>query len=175
LLRRFGQKRAFRVAATFGLSAAGGLIAHALGFPAAWISGGLLAVALASLAGFNSDVPRVLAPPVYLVLGIYAGSGVSRETLVQIGTWPASFAILGVALVGVVAGSYWWLHHRCGWARTDALLASFPGALSLVMATAEGMKADVKKVAIAQSLRLLILVGTIPLIALVVGSARERQ
>ncbi|MBA3520196.1 MAG: AbrB family transcriptional regulator [Rhizobiales bacterium] len=158
-----------RVAVTLALSAAGGVVASWIGLPAAWVSGGLLVVAVASLAGVNTEFPRPLLPPVFLVLGIYAGSGVSRETLHQIETWPASFALLGVSLIGVIAGSTWWLHARCGWDRSTALLASFPGALSLVLAVAEDLKADLKKVAIAQSLRLLILAEAIPLVALVAG------
>ena len=114
------------VAITLAISAAGGFLAEQLGMPAAWIAGGLVAVAAASLAGVNTDVPVALRAPVYLVLGIYAGSGVTPETLLQMQTWPASFAILGVSLVAMIAGSYWWLNGRCGWGRYDALLASLP-------------------------------------------------
>lgn len=71
--------------------------------------------------------------------------------------------------MGLVAGSYWWLHNRYGWARNDALLASVPGALSLVIAAAENLKADLRKVAIAQTLRVLILIEAIPLVALLIG------
>ena len=151
------------------LSAAGGLLFQSLGMPAGWVSGGLLAVAIASLAGFDSDVPQPIRAPVYLVLGLYAGGGVSQQTIHQMATWPLSFAILGVSLVALIASSYWWLHMRCGWDRNAALLSSLPGALSFVMAAAEGLKADLKKVAIAQSLRLLILVEVIPIVALVIG------
>lgn len=157
-----------RTAATLAISAAGGGLAHALGLPAAWLSGGLLAVAAASLAGFETKVSRPLRAPAYLILGIYAGGGVSGETLRQMQTWPMSFAILAVSLVGVIAGSYWWLHGRCGWDRNAALLSSLPGALSFVIAAGEGLKADMKKVAISQSIRLLILVEAIPLLALLV-------
>ena len=72
-----------RAAGTLVVSAAGGALAYALGLPAGWISGGLLAVAIASLAGFDTDVSRPLRAPAYLVLGIYAGGGVSQETLHQ--------------------------------------------------------------------------------------------
>ncbi len=154
---------------TLALSAGGGFLFQSLGMPAGWVSGGLLAVAVASLAGFDSDVPQPIRPVVYLVLGLYAGGGVSQQTIHQMQTWPLSFAILGVSLIGVIASSYWWLHVRCGWDRNAALFSSLPGALSFVMAAAEGMKADIKKVAIAQSLRLLILVECIPLLALAIG------
>jgi membrane AbrB-like protein len=160
---------AARLALTLGLSAAGGWTATLLGLPAGWIAGGLLTVALASLAGLNTDFPAPLREPVYLVLGIYAGSGVSAETIHQMQTWPASFAILGISLVALISSSYWWLHGRCGWDRNAALLAALPGALSFVLAAADGLKLDMKKVAISQTIRLLLLVEIIPLLALLIG------
>ena len=161
---------ALRVVMTLALAAGGGGAAvHLLDMPAGWIAGGLLAVAVASLTGLNTAVPARLHAPVFLVLGIYAGTGVSQETLNQMQIWPASFAVLGVSVVGLVGGSYWWLHVRHGWHRNDALLASVPGALSLVIATAEGLKADLRKVAIAQTLRVLVLVESIPLFAFCIG------
>jgi len=166
---RPGLRYALRVAATLALSAGGGFLAQLLNVPAGWIAGGLLAVAVASLAGFNTEFPRRLHAPVFLLLGIYAGTGVTQETIHQMQTWPASFAVLGVSVAGVIAGSYWWLQARHGWERNTALLASLPGALSMVVAAAEVLKADLKKVAIAQSLRVLILVESIPLVALLIG------
>jgi membrane AbrB-like protein len=159
-----------RTLVTLAFGAGGGAAATLIGIPVGWIAGSLLAVAAASLAGFPTEMPSPIRVPVYLVLGIYAGSGVSPATLHQMETWPASFAILGVSLIGVIAGSYWWLHHRSGWDRTSALLSSLPGALSLVMAIAETSNADMKKVAVTQSIRLLILVEAVPLLALLVGS-----
>jgi hypothetical protein len=164
-----GLRHASRVAVTLALSAGGGLLAQLLGVPAGWIAGGLLAVAIASLAGVDTEFPRRLHAPVFLLLGIYAGTGVTHDTIHQMQTWPASFAILGLSMIGLIAGCYWWLHTRHGWDRNDALLASLPGALSLVVAAAEGLKADLKKVAIAQSLRVLILIEAIPLVALLIG------
>ena len=161
---------AARTIVTLAVAGLGGGAATAIGFPAGWMAGALLAVAGASLAGFATEVPAPIRAPVYLVLGVFAGSGVSPETLHQMQTWPASFAILGVSLAALIAGSYWWLHHKSGWDRDSALLSSLPGALSLVMATAEVSKADMKKVAVTQSIRLLILVETVPLIAVFLDS-----
>lgn len=159
-----------RTVVTLVLAAVGGTAAALLGVPVGWIAGSLLAVAGASLAGFPTEMPQPIRAPLYLILGVYAGSGVSPETLHQMETWPASFAILGVTLIGVIAGSYWWLHDRSGWDRDSALLSSLPGALSLVMATAETSNADMKKVAVTQSIRVLILIETVPLLAFLIGS-----
>ena len=159
-----------RTLVTLALAASGGTVAALIGVPVGWIAGSLLTVAIASLAGFPTEMPKPVRAPVYLVLGVYAGSGVSPETLHQMETWPASFAILGVSLIGVIAGSYWWLHDRSGWDRDSALLSSLPGALSLIMATAETSNADMKKVAVTQSIRVLILIETVPLLAFLIGS-----
>ena len=164
-----------RSAITLAIAAAGGFLGMVTGMPAGWLAGGLLAVAVASLAGVNTDFPDLLRPPVFLVLGVYAGAGVTQETLVQMQTWPASFAILGVTLVAVIASSYWWLHDRCGWDRNAALLSSSPGALTLILATAEAVRTDLKKVAITQSLRLIILIETIPLLAFLIGVPQGRS
>jgi len=166
---RLDLRHAGRIAITLAIASVGGFLAELLGVPAGWIAGGLLAVAIASLAGINTAFPSGLQAPVFLVLGIYSGTGVTEETVEQMLTWPASFAILGVSLVALIAACYWWLHSRCGWARNDALLSALPGALAFVIAAAEGLKADMKKVAITQSIRLLILIETIPLVALLVG------
>ncbi len=171
MLSGIDRNRAARVAATLAISAGGGFLAHALGLPAAWISGGLVAVAVASLAGVHTDVPNLLSTPAFLILGIYSGSGVSRETLHQMQTWPGSFAILGLAVVALIAASYWWLTRRSGWDRNTALLASMPGALSFVIAAAEDLKADMKKVAMAQSFRVLVIIELIPPVAVLIGQA----
>lgn len=122
-----------------------------------------------SLAGLNTAFPTQLNTPVFLVLGVYSGSGVTRETLNVMQTWPGSFAILAITLVAVVWSSTWWLHRRCGWKSDTALLASLPGALSLIVAVGGGLKADMKLVIVSQTLRVLLLVEFIPLIALLIG------
>jgi uncharacterized protein len=158
-----------RVAATFAIAAAGGTLFTALALPAGWISGSLLAVAIASLSGIQTEVPSRLRPIIFLFLGIIAGSGAGPETLEEIVTWPASFAILAVSVALVVLAGYAFLHRVSGWDRQTALFASLPGALALVIAAAEATRADQRKVAVSQSMRVLILVQAIPLIVFVLG------
>lgn len=162
--------RPVRIALTFLIAAAGGGLATLAGMPAGWVAGALLATAIASLAGLQTEVPRRLRPWIYLILGIYAGTGVSPETLVQMRTWPFSFLVLGVSLAAMIAGSYLLLHNRFGWDRNSALLSSLPGALSFVMAAAEGMKADMRRVAVAQTIRLVVLVQAVPLGIYLIGT-----
>jgi membrane AbrB-like protein len=117
----------------------------------------------------DTAVPKILRAPVYLVIGIYSGSGVSPETIHQMRTWPGSFAILALSVAALIAASYWWLHKRSGWDRSTALLASLPGALAFVIAAAEGLRVDMKKVTLSQSIRVLALVELIPLATFLTG------
>jgi uncharacterized protein len=172
LLRLLGRRTWSRAVVTMALATAGGGLFEALSLPAGWLSGGILAVALASFAGVATEVPRTIRPPIFLFLGIFAGSGARPETLEQIVTWPVSFAILAVCVPLVIAASYSWLR-RARWDRNTALLASVPGGLSFIIAAAEATRADMRKVAITQSLRLLILVETVPLIVLALGATSQ--
>jgi membrane AbrB-like protein len=169
MLNAVNSSLARRAAATLACSAIGGLVFELLGMPAGWLSGGMLAVAVASLCGLKSEVPMPGRWLIFLVLGIFAGSGATPQTLDQIGTWPVSFAILLVGVAAVTAGSYLLLSRVFGWDGHTALFASLPGALSFIMAAVEGMNVDIRKVALAQSIRVLILVVMFPLVVLLAG------
>lgn len=158
-----------RAAATLVLSGIGGALFEWLGMPAGWLSGGMLFVAAASLAGLNSEVPKPGRWLFFLILGIFAGSGANPQTLDQIATWPASFAILMVSISAVTLISYLLLNRLFAWDGQTALFASLPGALSFILAAVEGRNVDIRKVAVAQSIRLLILVEIFPLAILLTG------
>ena len=158
-----------RAAVTFLMAAVGGALFEWLRMPAGWLSGGMLFVAAASLGGLKSEVPEKCRWLFFLIIGIFAGSGANPQTLEQIGTWPASFGILMISIAAVTAVSYVLLNRLFAWDSQTALFSSLPGALSFVLAAVEGMNVDVRKVAIAQSIRLLILVEIFPLAVLLTG------
>ena len=169
MLNAVNSSLARRAAATFACSAVGGFVFEMLGMPAGWLSGGILVVSVASLAGLKSEVPLPGRWLIFLILGIFAGSGATPQTIHQIATWPASFAILMVGVAAVTGGCYLLLTRVFGWDGPTALFASLPGALSYIMAAVEGMNVDVRKVTLSQSIRVLILVEVFPLIVLVAG------
>ena len=109
--------------------------------------------------------------PSQLALFERGQTGADEDTLHQMRTWPASFIILTVSIGVLVAAAYWWLHKVYGWKRIDAVLAVLPGALSFVVAVAEDLKADLKKIAITQSIRLFAMIEAIPLLALAITGA----
>src|SRR5262245_38205060 len=88
-----------RVAESFAIGAAGGALFTLVGFPAGWIAGSMLFTAIAALAGRPIIVPIWLARAFFISLGISIGAVATPETLSSMTTWPASLAMICLAMV----------------------------------------------------------------------------
>ncbi|ESR26435.1 AbrB family transcriptional regulator [Lutibaculum baratangense] len=155
-------KLTLAVCGTMLISAAGGLVFEVLDIPVSWLSGGMIAVAVAGLVGVPVVVPAMLRNLVFFVMGLSIGSAVTPESLRGIGTWPASIVGMVATVVLITFTSFAILRWRGGWDRRDAFLASAPGALSLIVSLSESLKADVGRITLVQSLRVALLVLALP-------------
>lgn len=151
------------------IAALGGLVFHWLGVPAAWLSGAAVAAALWGLTGWAVPMPRALADAAMLISGAAMGAAVTPAAIAAIGRYPGSLIVLVIAIFAISYASSLWLVRISGWRRVDALLASAPGALSTVIAVAIDRKADVASIAIAQNLRLFVLIALLPSIVVFIG------
>lgn len=152
------------LALVFSIGAAGGFGFTALGLPAAWLSGAMVSTGLAALMGLDAPVPARLRDLVYMVLGVSMGSGVTPAIIDQMGSWPLSLAGLVVTVALVTAATYLFLRKVAGWDPASAYFGAIPGALTMTLATAEVSRADVRKVALSQSMRLFMLVAVLPVL-----------
>jgi membrane AbrB-like protein len=157
-------KALLQLLAVLAVGGAGGAVFHAAGLPAAWLSGAMVAVGATALAGLSARVPVRLRDAVYLLLGVSLGSGISPDVVGRVGAWPASLAGLAVTVAGVTAASYVYLRRVAGWDPASAYFGSIPGALSMTMITAEASRADLRRVALSQTIRLFMLVAVLPLV-----------
>ncbi|MBC8130188.1 MAG: AbrB family transcriptional regulator [Rhizobiaceae bacterium] len=158
------------LALTLGIATLGGGIATILGLPVGWLLGSTFAVAAASLGGLDTRLPALLRDITFVILGIQAGSGVTPEVVDQFALWPASFAIQMAGVVLVVVATYAFLRTAFGWDKETALFASLPGALSFVLAAASETRADMTRITVVQSVRLLLLIGALtPVLAFLEG------
>jgi uncharacterized protein len=140
-----------------------GAIAFALvGFPAALLTGSILAVAVAALLGRPIRVPVALARACYIVVGILLGAVVTPQTLKGFASWPASVAILMVASLCTIAVTMSYLRVVHGWDRLSALMAASPGSMAQVIALSSELGADLRAIAIVQTTRVLLLAAGIP-------------
>ena len=97
-----------------------------------------------------------------MLIGISLGSVVTPETLRGVTTYPVSVATLIVAMVCVSFVGTAYLRVVHGWDRLTAYLAGSPGGLSQVMAIGFELGADVRAIAIVQTIRVVIIAVGLP-------------
>jgi len=151
-----------RVAETLAIAVAGGIALGLVGMPAGWLSGSILAVAGASLAGRHMMMPTWLMRTIYVLIGISLGAVVTPETLHGMAAYPLSIAVLiaAMAVIGVAGAYYLQVVH--GWDKISAYLASAPGGMSQVIVLAAEVGADLRAVAIVQTMRVVIIAVGLP-------------
>ena len=150
------------VAETLAIAAAGGAALGLLGVPAGWLSGSILAVAGASFAGRPMLIPTWLMRAIFGLIGISLGAVVTPATLHGMAAYPLSIAVLIVAMAFIGVGGAGYLQMVHGWDKTSAYLAAAPGGMSQVIALAAEIGADLRAIAIVQTMRVVIIAVGLP-------------
>ncbi len=153
-----------RLAETLIIGAAGGAALGLAKFPAGWLSGAMIAVAAAAIARRPVLLPNRLAQAAYVALGISLGAAVTPDTVARISSWPASLLVLALAMACNSLAVVVYLHQVHRWDTLSALFASAPGGLSQALALASETGADLRSVAMVQSVRVLVLTAGLPLV-----------
>jgi hypothetical protein len=148
---------------TLLIGAIGGALLTFVGMPAGWLSGSMIAVAIAALAGRPMTMPAPLARVIFVLIGISLGGAVTPETLKGVATWPLSVVLLCAGMICAMFGSAMYLRTVHGWSMLSGLFGSAPGALSQVMAYATQYHSDLAGIAIVQTIRVVILTALLPL------------
>src|ERR1700681_3683936 len=86
-----------KVIETLPIGTAGGALFLLLHLPGGLISGAMIAVGIAAIAGRPLSLPPVLTQTVLVLLGISLGSLVSRQLLQHMGAYPLTIALLALA------------------------------------------------------------------------------
>lgn len=149
---------------TLLIGAAGATIFWLVGFPAAVLTGPAAAVSLATLLGVRTAIPPLLRDAVFLVLGLQIGSTVTPEVIETALAWPVSLLMLTATLIVVLQSARAVLRRGFGYDRMTALLAATPGHLSYVLGLSTDLAADVPRVALVQSVRVLMLTLLVPVL-----------
>lgn len=149
---------------TLAIGAAGAALFWLVGFPAAPLTGPAAAVSAATLLGLRTAIPPLLRDGVFLLLGMQIGSSVTPEVIATALAWPLSLAVLSVTVIVVMGIVMTMLQRGFGFDRMTAMLAATPGHLSFVLGLSADMGADVPRVALVQSLRVLMLTLLVPML-----------
>ena len=124
------------VAETLVFAAIGGLTLGLLRVPAGFLSGSILMVAAASLAGRPMLMPMVPMRILLVLIGISLGAVVTPATLNGMAAYPMSIAVLLAAMICISVSGAAYLRVVHGWDKMTAYLAAAPGGLSQVMGLA---------------------------------------
>jgi membrane AbrB-like protein len=152
---------------TMGCSIVGLVVARLVRLPVAALLGPMVAAAVVDLTGLGhgAEVPGVVESAAFLVIGLQVGTTFTRESLRTIGrALPLALGvILGLILASAGLGTV--LAAATGVSPLDGYLATTPGGLYAVLATASDIGADVTFVLAVQVLRLFVMLFSAPLVA----------
>ena len=158
-----GLQKALPLILALGLGAGGGWVFWSLTLPLPWMLGALFATMVAAVAGLPVRGPTRIRGAVVAVIGVLLGAGFTPALLAQAGAWGVSLLglalYLGLSLVLLIP----WFRRIGGFDGKTAYFAAMPGGLSEMIELAEGAGADIPRVILAQSLRI---VTTIAVVAI---------
>ncbi|MDD7937346.1 AbrB family transcriptional regulator [Actinomycetospora lutea] len=157
-------------------TAVGAPLARALHVPAGALLGPMVLAAALSMSGLGmsglvvgASVPTLLVDVAYAVIGWQAGLKFTREALATVvRVLPLATALI-LAVIAVCAGLGLLLSWTTGMTPLEGYLATTPGGIYAVLATAISSGVDVTSVVAVQVLRVLLMLLVAPLLARIVG------
>lgn len=156
---------------------AGATVGRWIRLPGAGLLGPLALTVVLQLSGipFDLSVPAVLVEVGYLIIGWQAGVAFTRESLRAVGrTLPAALALI-VVLTVATAGLGVLLAHVAGLTPLEGYLATSPGGVYAVLATAVETGSNVTFVIAAQVVRILLMLFAAPFLAKGIRALSERR
>ncbi|MGY1839879.1 MULTISPECIES: AbrB family transcriptional regulator [unclassified Modestobacter] len=147
--------------------AAGLVLGRVARIPVGALLGPLTVAAVLDLTGVaqGAGVPGPVEAAAFLAIGLQVGIGLTRPSLRVVGrALPLALGLI-VGVIVACAGLGLVLSATAGVSRLDGYLATTPGGLYAVLATASGSGADATFVLAVQVLRLFVMLFTAPLLA----------
>jgi uncharacterized protein len=162
MLPPFPKQALIPYAETLLIAAAGGVTFTLIGVPAGLVSGSMLVTAAAALMGRPTKVPLSLARVCFVLIGILLGAVVTPATLRGMATWPLSIVVLSASTVVMIVATTAYLRLVHGWEPLSALLGASPGSMAQALALATEFGANMRGIAIVQTVRVLLVTIGLP-------------
>ncbi len=150
---------------TLAIGAMGALLAFGAGIPAPFLTGPAFFVTAAALTGLKAVVHPRYRDAIFVVIGVNMGTSVTPEAVATVARWPGSLAILTLSVLVIFLGGARLLRSVSGMDRMSALLTATPGHLSFVLSLSTDVKADIGRVTMIQTMRVLSLTLIVPFLA----------
>lgn len=151
-----------KILLALGIGSAGGIVAHYLQVPLAWMLGAMLATTVAAMSGLPVALPVAYRMAMMGVLGVMLGSGFAPEILDRIGDWTLSLiglAIYTMIATGVVA---LFLRKVAGYDPVTAYFSAAPGGLSEMVLIGTHNGGDERIISLTHTSRILLVVLALP-------------
>src|SRR5215831_15250402 len=163
MLRRLpSQDVVIQTAETLLIAGVGGVGFALVGFPAGLVSGSMLATAVAALMGRPTKVPLPLARVCFVLIGILLGAVVTPATLRGMASWPLSIVVLSASTAVMIVATTAYLRLVHGWEPLSALLGASPGSMAQAIALSLEFGANIRGIAIVQTMRVLLVTLGLP-------------
>lgn len=158
------------VALSLFIGLIGAIIFIYLKLPLPWLLGSITAMAIASrITIIPAENPKVLSPPARSILGLMIGSAFTPAIVQNVGNYIVSLVmILPFVIVIAISGIYYYWK-ILGHDKITAFFSAMPGGLLEMIAIGESMGANIYKITLFQSTRLLLIVFSLPFIIEIVG------
>uniref|UniRef100_UPI0025CF9DEF AbrB family transcriptional regulator n=1 Tax=uncultured Agrobacterium sp. TaxID=157277 RepID=UPI0025CF9DEF len=154
----------YRLALTVSIGSLGALFGALVGLPAPFLCGPALSVTAASLLGLTLSVPKNLRNATFVIVGVSMGANITPDVFRAARTWPLSFVAVLITVVVLLYTAYWILRFVFRYDHTTAMLGASPGHLSYIISLTAETKSDLATVSVIQSVRVLALTLSVPLI-----------
>jgi membrane AbrB-like protein len=157
------------------VGALGALGARLLHMPAPDITGPALLAVIAGARGFTVRVPEGFRNATFLIVGVGIGGSVTPAALAEAARWPVSLLMLAAALLAIQLSGAVALTRWRGFDRATAVLAACPGHMSFSIGLGADGRADVGRVTVAHTTRVLLLTLGAPILTVGAFGADSAQ
>lgn len=154
----------FWLIASLAIGSAGGALAAWIGIPLPWMLGSMGACLGAVLFGARLVRPGRLIDPMRMVLGVMLGSTLSPALLSSAVELGLGVGLLVPYILACTFVGYHYFRRLAGFVPAEALFSATPGGIYTMTAYAEDMGVDVRRVALIQASRILLVVAVLPFV-----------
>ncbi|ODT81233.1 MAG: hypothetical protein ABS76_12350 [Pelagibacterium sp. SCN 64-44] len=165
-LRRTEVKMSKLAGAVFAIvvGGIGGACFYFLGLPLPWMMGSMILCIAAALSRLPISSPRIIRPPFAVILGVTLGSTFNYEVITAAAHWGSVFVAMIIFTVISTTLSYVYLRRIGKYDAPTAYYASVPGGIYDLTALGGEAGGDERRIALAQSTRIVLLVLFVPLL-----------
>ena len=150
------------VVLAIAIGGVGGFLFNWLKMPLAWMLGSCLFITIAAFAGLRVGMRVRLRQGMIIILGVLLGSGFSADLVQRLGQWAVSLGVVSLMTLTAATLCYLWLRRTTDWNRQTCYFAAMPGGLNDMTILGGAMGGEERAIALAQALRILTVVMTIP-------------